>query len=80
MCFSLNWIENLLIWLVIVCAIVAVIKLVIPYAVGQLGSPGTLVMQVLNIVMWAVVLIFVIIIVFDLLACLVGFPRLMGPR
>ena len=62
MCFSLGWIENLLIWLVIVCAIVAVIKLVVPYVVGQLGSPGNLVMQVLNIVMWAVVLIFVIVI------------------
>jgi hypothetical protein len=33
-------------------------------------------MQVLNIIMWAVVLIFVIVIVFDLLACLVGFPRM----
>jgi hypothetical protein len=37
-------------------------------------------MQVLNITMWAVVLIFVIVIVFDLLACLVGFPRMGLPR
>lgn len=76
MCFSLNWIENLLIWLVIVGAVVAVIKLLVPYVASQLGSPGAVIMQVLNITMWAVVLIFVIVIVFDLLACLVGFPRM----
>jgi branched-subunit amino acid transport protein AzlD len=79
MCFSLGWIESLLIWLVVVCAVVAVIKLLLPYAFAQLGNPGALVVQVLNIVMWAVVLIFVIYIAFDLLACLVGFPRMLAP-
>lgn len=80
MCFSLGWIENALIWLVIVGAVVAVIKLLLPYVFGQLGAPGTLVMQALTIVMWAVVLIFVIVICFELLACLVGgFPRLRPP-
>lgn len=72
MCFSLGWIEQLLIWLVVVCAIVAIIKLLLPYAL----SPIPLLVQVLNIVMWAVIAIFVIYLVFDLLGCLVGFPRL----
>ena len=79
MCFSLGWIENLLIWLVVICAIVAVIKLLLPYIVGQLGTPGAIVVRVLSIIGYAMVLIFVIILAFDLLACLVGFPRLFGP-
>ena len=52
MCFSLGWLEQLLIWIVIVAA--------------------------LNIVMWAVICIFVIYICFDLISCLGGLrlPRM----
>jgi hypothetical protein len=77
MCFSLGWIENLLIWLVVVCAIVAIVRLLLPLAM----SPFPIVIQILNIVMYAVIAIAVIVLLFDLLACLVGFPRLWGtPR
>jgi len=30
-CFTLGWIEQLLVWLVIVCAIVAIIRLLVPW-------------------------------------------------
>ena len=49
MCFSLGWLEQLLVWLVIVCAIIAVLKL-------ELGVP--VIAQVLNIILWAVIVIF----------------------
>jgi nitric oxide reductase large subunit len=75
-CFSLGFLEQLLIWLVIVCAIVAIIRLVLPLAL----TPIPIVAQILNIVMWAVIAIAVIYIVFDLLSCLIGFPRLGLPR
>jgi hypothetical protein len=76
MCFSLGWLEQLLIWVVVICAIVAVIRLLLP----MVASPFPIVIQILNIVMWAIITIAVIILVFDLLGCLLGFPRLGLPR
>ena len=68
MCFSLSWLEELLVWLVIVCAIIGVVRLVVPWVASQLGVP--IVTQVLNIILWAIVMIFVIYFCFALLACL----------
>ena len=81
MCFSLAWFENLLIWLVIVVAVVAVLKIFLPWLFSQLGVGAGPLVQIVNIVIWAVVVIFVIVLVFALLACLSGvghlslFPR-----
>lgn len=72
MCFGLAWIMNVLIWLVVIGAVIAVIKLLLPYVLAQFGAGGTLVMQVLNIIIWAVILIAIIIFAFDLLSCLGG--------
>jgi hypothetical protein len=63
---------NVLIWLVVIGAVIAVIKLLLPYVLAQFGAGGTLVMQVLNIIIWAVILIAIIIFAFDLLSCLGG--------
>lgn len=73
MCFSLQWIEQILIWAVVVVAIVAIIKILIAIVLPQLGWAGSIIMQVLNIVMWAVIAIFVIIICFDLISCLISY-------
>ena len=79
MCFSIQWIESLLVWLVIVCAIFAILKLLLPWVAAQLGIP--IVAQILQIVLWAFIVIVVIYLAFDLISCLGsgGFPRL-GPR
>lgn len=77
MCFSLNWLEQLLIWLVVVCAIVALLRLVVGFILPRIGLAGefvSIIVRVIQIVIWAVVLIAVIIFVFDLIYCLV--PRL----
>lgn len=63
---------QLLIWLVVIGAIVAVVKLLLPYVLAQFGTAGTLVVQILNIIMWAVVLIAIIYIAFELISCLLG--------
>ena len=80
MCFSLAWIENVLIWLVIVCAVVGLLRLVLPFVLAQLGVAGDLLMKAINIVVWAIVCVAVIIFVFDLVGCLlgggIGFPRM----
>lgn len=70
MCFSIGWLEQLLVWLIIVCAVVAVLRLIVPWVAAQLGVP--VIAQVLNIILWAVICIFVIYFVFALLACVGG--------
>jgi len=75
-CFSLGWLEQLLIWLVVIAAVVAIVRLLIPHLVGPLGPAAATVMQALYIIVWAIVAIAVIVIVFDLLACAFGVPRL----
>lgn len=76
-CLSLAWIQQLLIWLVVIVAIVAIIKIVVPWLTSIVGGtlPGP-VWQILQIILWAVVAIAVIIIVFDLISCILGVPRL----
>ena len=78
-CFSLGFLEQLIIWLIVVIAIVSVIKLLVPFLTGLIGIP--IVGQVINIVLWAVVAIMCVYIIFALLSCLLGaggglhFPR-----
>ncbi len=69
-CFSIAWLEQFLVWLVIVGAIIAVIRLVVPWVLAQVGIP--LVGQVVNIILWAVIVILVIYLCFALLGCLGG--------
>jgi hypothetical protein len=69
-CFSLQWLEQFLVYCIVVGAIIAIIRLLVPWVLDQLGIP--LIAQVINIVLWAVVAIFVIYICFALISCLVG--------
>ncbi len=77
MCFTLGYLEQLLVWLVMLGAVIAIIRLVVPWVLAQVGIP--LVGQVVNIILWAIVCIIVIYIVFALLSCLGGFS-LMPPH
>ena len=70
MCFSLGWLEQLLVWLICVVAIVMILKLIVPWVASQIGIP--IIAQVLNIVLWAIIAIICIYIVFALLSCLAG--------
>lgn len=75
-CFSLAWLEQLLVWLVIVGAVFAILRLVIPLALS--GWPP-IIGQVLNIVLWAIIVILIIWICFALLSCLGGGLSLLPP-
>ena len=70
-CFSLFTIERLLIWLVVVGGIVALIRLLVPAVLAPLGLIGNVVVQALYIVLWVVVAIAVIVLIFELLACVI---------
>ena len=80
MCFSLAWLEQLIVWLIVVGAIVAIIKLVIPFLDSLTGMP--IIGRILMIILWAIVAIALVVIIFGLLSCLLGggtslgFPRL----
>jgi len=69
-CFSLGFLEQLIIWLIVVIAIVSVIKLLVPFLTGLIGIP--IVGQIINIILWAVVAIMCVYIIFALLSCLLG--------
>jgi hypothetical protein len=68
-CFSLGFLQQLLIWLVIAAAIIAIIRLLIPW-LTSITFP--IVGQVLEIVLWAVIAIIAIYIIFALIGCLLG--------
>lgn len=69
-CFTLAWLQQFLVWCIIVGAVIAIIRLVVPWVLSQVGIP--LIAQVVNIILWAIVAIFVIYIIFALLSCLMG--------
>ncbi len=73
-CFSLAWLEQLLIWFVIVCFIVAVLRLVIPAVLSMVGAPppAATVMTVIGWLIGTIIIIYVIIFAFDLIACAMG--------
>lgn len=72
MCFSLAWLQNLLIWIVIIGAVFALVRLLLPLVLGWFGAAGSVIQQAIEIVMWAFVIIVAIYIVFGLIACLLG--------
>jgi hypothetical protein len=78
-CFTLGFIEQLLIWAVVILVLFAIVKLLFPAILAAVGAQppgGGIVMTILGYVIWAIVAIFVIIFVFDLLSCAIGTPSL----
>ena len=73
MCFSLGAIESFLIWLVIVCLIVGVLKILVPWilSLAGIGVDGT-VARIINLIIIAVVIIAVIVVLFWLIQCVAG--------
>jgi hypothetical protein len=73
MCFTLEWIKQLLINIVIIGAVIAVLRLLIPWVLEFVGISAGPIMQIINIILVAIVVIFLIVVVFQLLGCLGGF-------
>jgi hypothetical protein len=68
-CFTLGFLEQLIVWLIIVGAIVACIKLLVPWLESLTGP---VLGQIVMIILWAIVAIMVVYLIFGLLSCLVG--------
>jgi len=77
MCFSMQWLLQILIFAVIIGAVIAILKIVVPYALtligAEVGGGVGVVMAVFRIVLWAVVVIFVLVICFQLISCLLSY-------
>lgn len=72
MCFDLNAVLHLLIVLIVIGALFAIIRLVVPRFLAAPNDMANLVLAILNILIWAAVLIAILVIVFEVLACLLG--------
>lgn len=69
-CFTLGFLQSLIIQIIIIAAIIAIIKLLVPFLVSLTGWP--ILGQILMIVLWAIVAIMVVYLIFALLSCLMG--------
>ena len=69
-CFSLAFVEQLIIWLIVIIALVAIIQLLIPFVDSLSGFP--IIGQIIRIILWAIVAILVVYLIFALLSCLLG--------
>lgn len=82
MCFGLQWFEQVLIWIVVVCAVVALLRLLITFILPKLGLGAEVLaflVQAFTIVFWAVVCVAAIIFIFELISCLgpsMSLPRM----
>jgi hypothetical protein len=70
-CFSLTWLEQILIDVVLIIGFVMIIQLFLPRLTAMLG-PFVWIIAILRIVLWVAIAIFVIIICFSLFECLIG--------
>ena len=70
MCFTLGFLEQLIVWLIVIGAVVACIKLLVPWLTSLTDMP--ILGQVIMIVLWAIVAIMVVYLIFGLLSCLMG--------
>jgi hypothetical protein len=73
MCFSLDAIEHFLIWLVVICVVIGIVKILVPWilSLAGVGIDGN-VARIINLIIIAVVIIAVIVVAFWLLECALG--------
>lgn len=72
MCFSLDWVYHLCFFLIVIVFVFSVIKLLLPYLLQKLGADGTLIIQIVRLIMWLIIALFVLALVFDLLSCAIN--------
>ncbi len=77
MCFSLDFLKQVLILLVVIVAVIAILQLLVPFIVAKigvtLGAGWGVIVAAARIFLWAVVAIVVIIFCFELISCLLSF-------
>ena len=72
MCWTAGFLEDLIIRLIILAAGIAIIRIVIPWLLSLIGPISAPIAQILYVVLWAIIAIWVVIICFGLLECSTG--------
>jgi hypothetical protein len=81
MCFGTDWLFHFLILLVVVCVVVGVLMVLVPWALGFMGlGVSTQVMQIIRIIVGGIILIFVIYILWALWDCFTSSQVTLLPR
>ena len=74
----MDFIKQILIWCIVIGAVFAILQIIIPLVMAQVGAPmggaWGVVVQILKIMLWALILIFLVIFAFDMISCLLGYP------
>jgi len=83
MCFGLVWFENLLILIIIICGVVALLRLLVSFVLPRLGIGAEIlsfIVRAITIVIWVIICCALVYFVFSLIGCMlsggVGLPRL----
>lgn len=69
MCFSVGWLLHLLVVLIVVCAVVAILRI---WVFPLLSSVDGRITQTVSVVVWVFAAVFAVYVCFELLACLLG--------
>jgi small-conductance mechanosensitive channel len=79
-CFTLQWLQQVLVYCIVLGAVYAILKLLIPLALSNFPP---IVGQVAGIILWAIIAIIIVYICFALISCLLsmggGLGSLMPP-
>jgi hypothetical protein len=81
MCFGVAWLEAFIVWLSVICAVVALLRLLVSFVLPRIGLAADIlafVVRAITIVIWAIICIALVYFIFDLIMCL-G-PSLHMPR
>lgn len=71
-CFTLGWLAGLIVWAIVVGAAVMILRLLLPLVLGWFGVVGGTIAAVVDILLKAFIAIVVVLLIFDVLACLLG--------
>lgn len=70
MCFTLGWLLNLVVWLIVIGAVVAIFRI---WVMPLLAALDSRIVATINILIYVAVAIFVIYLLVDVVSC-IGFP------
>jgi hypothetical protein len=86
MCFSLDWLMHIFILAIVICGVIALLRLLVSFLAPRIGLGGEIVsfiVQALWICLWVVIGIVAVLFIFGLISCMlssVSIPSLMPHR
>jgi hypothetical protein len=73
MCFSLDWIEQILIWVILAVVVIGILKIIVAAILPKLGEWGSMLAQVIDWVIWGIIAIVVVVFSIELIKCLLTY-------